>query len=247
MDNLIHDSPQPLYHQIFTILRSKIMKGEWKPGDMIPAEPELMEQFQVSRTTIRQSLDWLVSAGLIYRQRGRGSFVAAPKIAQNLNQGVRFTEHMRQAGIEPETQILDTHLTPASDQTAIDLKVDLNEPLAIIDRLRLVNREPIGIQSSILVHRLCRDILQYDFARDSLYDVLEKSYGIKLGRVKQVVQAVAASASLAEHLKISSGMPLLYIERISCTQDGTPLELFRAHYRSDRYALHTEFDYQISQ
>jgi GntR family transcriptional regulator len=240
LNSLNHNSAEPLYHQIFLILRTKIAQGEWKAGDLLPAEPELMAQFQVSRTTIRLALDRLVNVGLVYRQRGRGTFVAPPKLEQQLNRGLRFTESLVQEGFQAESQLLASHLTPASEQNAHDLNVALHEPLAVIERLRLVNGEPIGVQLSALVYRYCPEILRYDFAKDSLYGVLEKSYGLRAARVKQVVQAVAASATLAKQLKTPTNFPLLYLERIAYLADGRPFEIFRGYYRSDRYALHSE-------
>lgn len=242
MNTLAHDSTQPLYHQIFIIVRSKILRGEFKAGDKLPAEPELMEKFQVSRTTIRLALDKLVNEGLIYRQRGRGTFVSAPRIEQDLNQGIRFVESLRQRELNSSTKVLASKMVPASDQTTIDLDVELDEPLAVIERLRLVNQEPVGIQTSVLVHRRCPGILQHDFTENSLYDVLEADYGLRLVRFKQMVQAVQPSPSMAKELSVSAELPLLFIERIGYSENGTPIELLRAHYRSDRYALHSEFE-----
>lgn len=246
---LVHNSSEPLYQQIFIILRDRIMQGQWQAGDLLPSEPELMEQYQVSRTTIRLALDRLVNTGLIYRQRGRGTFVAPTKIEQNLNQGIRFEESIVRDGaqysLQTETKVLAAKLVPASYQTTKDLQVQLNEPLAVIERLRLVNQEPIAVQVSILVYRYCQGILNSDFAKHSLYDVLEKEYDIRLVRVQQRVQAVAASASLANQLAIAIELPLLYVDRISYDQEDRPIELLRSHYRSDRYSLQSEFHHNV--
>ena len=73
MDLIARGSKLPFYHQLYEILHSKIVHGEWQPGDMIPTESELIEQYEVSRMTVRQALDILVNEGLIYRQQGRGT------------------------------------------------------------------------------------------------------------------------------------------------------------------------------
>ena len=70
-------SKLPFYQQLYEILRSKILRRDWQPGDLIPPESELIDSYQVSRNTVRQVLDMLVNEGLIYRQRGRGWFVCA--------------------------------------------------------------------------------------------------------------------------------------------------------------------------
>ena len=89
---LNRSSKVPLYHQLYEILRAKIIDGRWPTGTMILPESELCSIYQVSQITARQALDNLVSDGLIYRQRGRGSFVAQPAIETNLSRIVSFTE-----------------------------------------------------------------------------------------------------------------------------------------------------------
>ena len=106
MDAINRQSKLPLYQQLYEVLRGNITRGEWKPGDLIPAESELIEQYGVSRITVRQVLDMLVQEGLIYRQRGRGSFVAHPTVEQVLQRLVSFTDDMRQRGFAPSTRIL---------------------------------------------------------------------------------------------------------------------------------------------
>jgi len=79
-ERIYRNSKLPLYQQLYEILRSKITRREWQPGDMIPPESEMVNQYQVSRITVRQVLDMLVQEGLIYRERGRGTFVALPRV-----------------------------------------------------------------------------------------------------------------------------------------------------------------------
>jgi GntR family transcriptional regulator len=95
MNRINRHSPLPLYHQLYEIVRQGILDGEWRPGDVLPPESELIAHYQVSRTTVRQVLDMLVNEGLIYRQRGRGTSVAHPTIEQSLVRIISFTEDMR--------------------------------------------------------------------------------------------------------------------------------------------------------
>jgi GntR family transcriptional regulator len=136
MDRIDRNSKLPFYHQLYEILRGNILRGEWQPGDMIPPESELTEHFQVSRTTVRQVLDMLVNEGLIYRQRGRGTFVAHPTLEQGLVRIVSFTEDMRQRGFEPGTKVLFSGLVPAPQDIAGKLQVKSGEELARLERLR---------------------------------------------------------------------------------------------------------------
>jgi GntR family transcriptional regulator len=105
MNNLSRQSKLPLYQQLYDILRGELTRGQWKPGDMLPPESELMQRFEVSRITVRQVLDMLVRDGLIYRQQGRGTYVAHPTIEQTQVRIVSFTEDMLQRGFRPGTTI----------------------------------------------------------------------------------------------------------------------------------------------
>ena len=231
----------PLYQQLYEILRGNILHGKWKVGEMIPAEPELIDQFGVSRTTVRQVLDSLVKEGLIYRQQGRGSFVAEPTLEQGLMRIVSFTEDMRQRGLEPGTQMIAAGLIPATDEIAEQLRVNPREELVRLERLRLANGEPMSIEDAYLVHRLCRGILEhYDFSRSPLREALEADYGLRLISARQVIRAVVASQAQAKMLSIPQKSPLLYIERVSFSQQNEPTEYLRIYYRADRYSLYNE-------
>ncbi|MDD5367951.1 MAG: GntR family transcriptional regulator [Anaerolineaceae bacterium] len=231
----------PLYQQLYEILRGYIQREEWEVGKMIPAEPELMEQFGVSRTTVRQVLDRLVTEGMIYRQQGRGSFVAEPTLEQGLMRIVSFTEDMRQRGLQPGTQMLAAELEPASEEVAEKLEVQPGEEMVRLERLRLANGEPMSIEVAYLVHRLCRGLLErYDFSKNPLREALERDYGLHLASARQVIRAIVASPTQARLLHIPSKSPLLFIERVSYSQQAVPAEYLHIYYRADRYSLYNE-------
>jgi GntR family transcriptional regulator len=240
MKRIDRNSKLPLYHQLYEILRGRILHGEWQPGDMIPPEPELIERYEVSRTTVRQVLDLLVNEGLIYRQQGRGTFVAHPTLEQALVRIVSFTEDMRQRGFKPGTQVLSSGLVQAPETIAEKLEVEPGVELARLERLRLADGEPMSIEESYLVHRYCPGVLQGDYASNPLREALDKDHGIRLVRAKQIIRAILAPRDLAELLSIQPRSALLYIERVSHSQHNTPVEFLRIYYRGDRYVLYNE-------
>jgi GntR family transcriptional regulator len=233
-------SKLPLYHQLYEIVRGDILDKKWQPGDMLPPESELIETYQVSRTTVRQVLDMLVNEGLIYRQRGRGTFVAHPTVEQAMVRIVSFEEDMRQRGMEPSTRVLSTELVPAPKETAELLQVEAGKELARLERLRLADEEPMLVEQANLVHDVCRGVLEGDYATASLRETLEREYGIRLSRASQVIRAVPATEHLAGALGVPLGSALLYVERVSFSQQDVPVELVRMYYRGDRYSLYTE-------
>jgi GntR family transcriptional regulator len=240
MSAINRQSKLPLYQQLYEMLRGNITRGAWKPGDLIPAESELIEQYGVSRITVRQVLDMLVQEGLIYRQRGRGSFVAHPTVEQVLQRLVSFTDDMRQRGFAPSTRIVSSGLLPAPDDIAGQLRIAPGEELARIERLRLADGEPMSVEESYLVHRYVPGILDKDFVNNPLREVIDRTYNIRWERARQVIRAINATRQMAETLSVRTNAALLFIERVSYSQQGVPVEFLRVYHRGDRYALYSE-------
>jgi len=234
------NSRLPLYYQLYEILRGNILQGKWKPGDMIPPESELIERYKLSRTTARQVLDMLVNEGLIYRERGRGSFVAQPALEQALVRLTSFTDDMRRRGCKAGTRLLSAELIPAPQDIAEELEIKSGDELAHIERLRLADNEPMSVEDSYLVHRYCSGILEGDYESKSLREALDKDFGVRWSHAKQVIRAIPCTDSLAKLLSIQPQAPLLYIERVSYFQQQTPGEFLRIYYRGDRYSLYNE-------
>ncbi len=241
MNSLSDVNPLPYYQQLYTILRDEIVSGRWVPGDMIPSETELIEQFDVSRITVRQALELLVKEGLIYRRRGRGTFVAVPSIEQGLNRIVSFTEDMRRRGLHPRTEIISASMVLSSEEIAKKLQIDPGEELARYERLRLADGEPMSVEVSHLVLRYCPGILENDYSERPLREELERSYNIYLVRAHQTIRAIPANKKVAEWLAVSEDAPLFYIERVSYSQLDAPVEFLQLYHRGDRYTLYNEF------
>jgi GntR family transcriptional regulator len=230
----------PLYHQLFELLHHEIASGKWKPGDMIPPESELVKRYQVSRITVRKVLDLLVREGLIVRERGRGTHVAQPRLEHGLSRIVSFTDDMRQRGFQASTRVLFSGLMPASESIARELSIAEGTELARLDRLRLADGQPMCVEQSYLVHKYLPGILDHDFAARSLREVKVGEYGIRWSRARQTIQAITASTELAQVLSIKRNAALLYIERVSYSQDDVPVEFLKVYYRADRYVLYNE-------
>jgi GntR family transcriptional regulator len=240
---LNRNSKVPLYHQLYQALRGGVLSSGPKPGDLLPSESELAEQFEVSSVTVRQALDLLHEDGLIYRQRGRGTFVAYPRLDQSLMRIVSFTQDMPARGLAPSSRVLGSGLVSASREIAESMLIEPGDELARLERLRLADGEPMGIEESHLVHRLCPGILQrHDYAVYSLREALERDYGIRPARARQTIRAVSAPARLARPLSIRPNAVLLAFERVTYSQDSVPIEFLRIYYRGDRYALHNELN-----
>jgi len=234
-------SPIPYYFQLEEILRGEIESGRWVPGQQIPSESELCENLGVSRTVVRQALNELVNEGLLHRRKGKGTFVAGPKVAESLVQSLTgFYEDMIARGLTPVTQVLEQRLIPVSKKVAAMLNLEEGDQVIKIDRLRSVGNEPILIVTTFIPHQICPALLEEDFSNQSLYAVLEDKYKIEIARGRRTLEAISASEEDARLLGIEEGDPLVLLKSVSYLEDGSPIEYFEAKHRGDRSRFEVE-------
>jgi GntR family transcriptional regulator len=234
-------SPIPFYIQLKEVIREKIERGEWKPGDQIPGETELGEMFDVSRTVIRQALQELTYAGLINREKGRGTFVAKPKINESLVQSLTgFHQDMANRGMSPRSQVLKQVLVPAPTKIAGFLKVEVGTPIIEIQRLRFIANEPIVLVTTYLPYSACPKLIHADLTSQSMYDFIENECGIFISRGRRTIEAVLANEVEAQMLNVEKGAPLMLLNSISYLSDGTPIEYYHAVHRGDRSRFEVE-------
>jgi len=240
-DVIKRDSPIPYYFQLEKFLKEEIESGRWQPGQKIPSEAELCEAFGVSRTVVRQALNELVNEGLLYRRKGKGTFVAKPKIAESLVQSLTgFYEDMVARGLTPVTQVLEQKLIPASKKVAGMLNLKEGDLVIKIDRLRSVNNEPILIVTTFIPYQICPALLEEDLTNQSLYAVLEDKYNLEIARGRRTLEAISASEEDAKLLGIEEGDPLVLLKSVSYLKDGRPIEYFEAKHRGDRSRFEVE-------
>jgi GntR family transcriptional regulator len=236
-----HSSPVPYYAQVKETLRGRIERGDWKPGAQLPGEPELCTMFDVSRTVIRQALTELMYEGLIVRAKGKGTFVAEPKIMENLAQKLTgFYQDMADHGNPPVSRVLKQHVIPASAKVAGFLHLAHNTPVLEIERLRFVKDEPIVLVTTFLPYDRCADLLKADLTRQSLYGVMEQHLGLVITRGHRTLEAVPANQREAELLQVDVGAPLMLLDSVSYLDDGTPIEYYHALHRGDRSRFEAE-------
>jgi GntR family transcriptional regulator len=238
INNIDFDSPIPFYIQLMDALRARITQGDWQPGDQLPVEYALCDIYGVSRTVVRQALRELELEGLIYRRKGKGSFVSEPKISGGLAQKLTgFYQDMEERGTRPISRVLQQGVVPAAANVAHRLKVKVGTPVVELLRLRYIQTEPIVLVTSYLPHALCPNLEKVDFKEQSLYAYLENTYGFIIASGQRYIEAVSADENEAELLRVEVGSPLIYLDSISYLADSTPIEYYHALHRGDRTRL----------
>ncbi|MGV3488705.1 MAG: GntR family transcriptional regulator [Tuberibacillus sp.] len=227
-------SPVPIYYQIQSYIKDLVDTNRLRPGDTIPSERELTEKFQVSRMTVRQAIMNLVNDGVLYRQKGKGTFVSEVKIEQPLQGLTSFTEDMKKRGLVPGTRLLSFTIVPADEIVADRLQVQVHEPVYEIIRIRLADEQPISLESTYLSANLVKGLTD-DIVMKSLYSYIEKNISPSISYANQVIEASIAGKDEIEHLQLKKGSPILLIHRNTFLDNGQPLEWVKSAYRADRY------------
>lgn len=226
---------RPLHEQIGAALRQKIEAEKLKAGETFPSERELAETLGVSRMTVRQALQRLRQEGLIYHERGVGTFVAQKKLdvhTRNLN---GFSEEMRSLGMRPSSRLIKLVSETASSQTAQDLNIAAGEKVFRLERLRLADDEPMAFEETYLPEHLCPGLDEINLMDESLYNVLTSRYNLRMHHAAEILEASAASKIMARELGIKAGAPVLLVHRIVYTESNQALESAYTAYRADRY------------
>lgn len=235
------DIPIPLYYQIKQMLLSAIQQGNLSGGDMIPTELEFCERCGVSRPTIRQALSELVAEGYLYRLKGKGTFVAMPKIdARFLNKLQSFNQEMQQKGLTPSTKVLAVEVIPGRSPANEKLNISASQKLIYLERLRFANGEPIVYLETFLPYHPYEKLLEQDFTASSLYSLLEDLYRVRVSHVNREIEAVNATQKEAALLDTVKNKALCLVKTVACTDQGLPVEYSVARYRGDRNKFSVE-------
>lgn len=225
----------PYYFQLAETLRQQIREavnqGQAVP---LPSENELAEMHKISRATVRHALDLLERECLIYKVKGKGTFVARAQAKYELTSLVPTTEDILRRGWKPRTQVLSLQRVNPLPSIAAALEITESDEVFEIHRLRIANDEPISLHWSYIPARLCPDLLEQDLT-SSLTQILEECYGIRLWTARLILRARLVQASEAKLLAVPKNNPVIYIEQNTFTPEGQVVEFLKSVWRSDRY------------
>lgn len=225
----------PLYHQIFLILRNRIFGGEVRPGELVPGEQELAAEFNVSRITAKRALNELAGAGLVVRERGRGTRVThrpkAPAVTSSID---GWLENISLMGIATEARVLDFGYLAASEDIAQALELDPGTEVQHAVRVRRLDGEPMSYLVTYVPADIGRQYDREDLDTKPLLLLLELA-GVKVASARQTISATLADSEVAGALSVHAGSPLIEVRRVVRDSSGRPVEYIRVLYRPDIY------------
>ena len=225
----------PLHVQISEALRLLIETTKLKAGENFPSERELAESYGVSRMTVRQALQGLRHEGLIYRERGVGTFVSSRKIDVHTRNLGGFSDEMLALGIKPSSRVLRLNCEIADEQITGDLDLEAGERVFRLERLRLADGEPMAFEVTCLPEKLCPELDKWNLTENSLYRILTENYNLQINHAAENLEAAAAAKFTAKQLGIKTGTPVLVVHRVVFSESNQPIESAHTTYRADRY------------
>lgn len=236
MTILDRQSPLPLYHQLKHVLLARLQDGEFTPGIPLPTEVELIDQYEVSRITVRRAMSELEQSGRIYRVSGKGTFVKEqPVFSPELTRLTSFTEDMGEQDVNVSSQLLVLRQEPASELVAGKLEVQVETPIWYIERLRLSDSYPLALNFSYLRLPPSFSLSAQELESvGSLWALLEQK-GFTLRSARRTIQAISAEEAYAAKLQVEPGTALLLLEGVVRDQNQLPLEYHLVVNRGDRY------------
>ena len=222
-----------LYSRIETVLAGEITDGDLKVGDQLPTEDSLIARFGVSRITVRRAIQNLVGRGFVEIRRGKGTFVAAPKITQDLKELSGFVEDMHALGRKPTARVISKEIVTADATVAKQLALTRGERVVRIRRVRLADGVPLSFDETYLPLEIGKKIMTNDLKIEPIFSLLESKYNVPLIEAEYKLDAVAAESEVAAALKVKQRSPIFRIERTSYSTGSRAVDYERLHYRGD--------------
>lgn len=238
---MIFRDPTPNYQRVALAVKTRIDTGEYQADQQIPTENELMEEFRVSRHTVRAAISELAAQGLLRRQAGRGTFVQKIDNTRSL-WAARSMEDLLDRNFGDTIVMAHARpLEPGSSEEALARhRLSSREPVTRFTWLRHLDGEPVSM-AEVDLPRSHAAKIPPDWAEKikdrRLLRLVEETSDLLAVRVHQTVMAIAAPAEIARLLDVAPGTPLLSLERIYTAEDGSVIESSRILVRSDK-AVH---------
>ncbi|UCF83439.1 MAG: GntR family transcriptional regulator [Desulfobacteraceae bacterium] len=235
-------NPIPKYLQISAWLKELIQTGRYRKGEQLPSEIELSKMCGVNRNTLRQAIAELVSAGLLRKEKGMGTFVSSTMpvaLKHSLKRISSFSDDLCEIGIKENTKVLKKSIEDANDQVAKTLVLGVNSKVIVVRRLRAGNGIPFIYEESYIPYDMFKKILDMDLT-GSMYKIISERFNIVLAWCEQTIRAVNLKGKIARILDLPENSAGIFMESITFDENSIPVEVLCSYYRGDKYVFEVE-------
>lgn len=228
-------SVRPLYFQIYDHIQQQIRSGNLTPGDQIPAEMDLMKEYNVARITVRHAISELVNEGVLERKAGKGTFISKPKIDRTLVNVTSFSSRLEAIGLHASAKLLSQEVIAAPVNIAQELKVEVDSPILFLNRLRLSDGDPLVLERVYLSLTRFPGLENQDLESNSLYNLLKDKYNVTPVNSKKTLEIVTANLEESRLFGASSPHTPLFLLRAVVHGTDHPIEYVKILMRGDRF------------
>lgn len=229
------------YRELAELLVSEIESGRYKPGYRLPGEIELSRQFSINRHTVGAAMRDLVQRDYIYRIQGKGTYVSHRKVPYSISSKTRFSTTISSLGLKPGASLMTIEDIPADSILSENLAVRKGERLTRLDIVRTIENIPVAYSRVCLPARIFPDLKARISEFHSLYDVLEKHYGVAdIRRDSSIIEVEMPNEEDMTFMNISPNRPILVVSSLAKDSRGLPVEYCVSRCRGDLYKLHVD-------
>ncbi len=231
------NTPLPLYHKVYLLLRQRLESGQFAPNEPMPGEHALAEQYGVSRLTVRRSLETLANEGLVMRRQGSGTFPTPTAVLSNPQHASdidSLLSHLSSMGVQTDVSVLEFGYETAQPEIAQRLELEPNSRVQKSVRIRRHEGQPFSHLTTYIPEAIGLQFQEKDLTSQPLLGILRRM-GIEIGGADEAITAILADLHTSGPLDVPIGSPLLSLRRLLRDSSGMPIEYLIAAYRPDRY------------
>ncbi|AOT71576.1 GntR family transcriptional regulator [Geosporobacter ferrireducens] len=236
-DKIEKDSVIPVYYQLAKIFEKQIYEGKLRPGEALLPEYDIAEKYGISRMTVRRAIAELVSAGLVYTQKGKGTFVSKPKLDNVVFELGDFHKEIIGRGMKPSTKLLSVKIVKADKHLGNKLRVEVGTSCLFFRMILAANEEPLVYENKYVVFSKQKPILETELKDPSLSNLaaIHSEYLPTIS--KKILHASIVKADEAKILGIPLNTPVFVVEQTVYNAEKKPMGWGTSVYRGDRYKL----------
>lgn len=228
------------YEEIASILRQRINNGTYSEGEKLPDQVALAQEFDVSRMTLKKSLDILAMEGLLFRKRGVGTFVIKSALwngeDSKVDEYTGLSKQFPNKNVKSKIITFDIQFPP--EKIKAFLMLEDNQPVYYIERLRIIDDNPYILEKTYFVTDIIRNLTE-DAIHHSIYDYITNTLGLRIGGAYRKIHADVSNELDQRELLCDEHTPILEVEQVVYLPNGTPFEYStsRSRYDTRSYTL----------
>jgi DNA-binding GntR family transcriptional regulator len=228
----------PLYLQLKNLIIEKIESGEYEESSKIPSEQELCEMYNISRPTVRQAISELTNNGYLYKEKGKGTFVAKPKSQIDIKDFKGFSDSILDCPVPGEKEIISANELDINDYPKLNnifgIPKNQSSKFAQITYVTKGASDVLSLTTNYLPLVLFPSIIDDIKEKKPSYDILSGKYSLVPFKSRSTLEIIYCDHADSQYLCVQAGQALLKVESILTSRSGQVVELVISKYCADK-------------